>query len=367
VREWIGRIADSVAGVFTLETDPALSEAENVEKLISETGLVAGLAVCIQPIPLADVLLLAPLYAKLTLHVGRIKGFELGHERALEIAREVAGAASLALASQLAIGAVGKLLPPLRPVLVFPLTYGATYAIGKGVDHYFDCLRDGTIPSTDALRAVFEEQFEVGKRRGQAFDAGSVRSRADALREKVRARDPELVTRTRLEPLREEAGEPAPRAPAAEVAAPRRKIRITPDDVARRQAEAREPEAAPAAPKTLGPVAGPPEVQIGFRNPPKTLGDAGEDDRRAPGEPTPDVAPGLRDAPALGAEPPGAAPASREADAAADPPPLRIEVRAPADGRGGLLERLERLAALRAEGALTPEEFAQAKQRLLGD
>ena len=79
----VERVTQSVANVFRFEVDPALDERENVEQVIAETSLVAGLIACIQPIPAADFLVLAPLQAKMALQIGKIKGFELSQERAL--------------------------------------------------------------------------------------------------------------------------------------------------------------------------------------------------------------------------------------------------------------------------------------------
>lgn len=341
VRDTADRLVRSFTGVFTFDVDPELDEQRNVERVVAETGVVAGLISCLQPIPLADLVVLAPLHVKMTLQIGRIKGFEVSHERALEIVREVLAVAWLALASQAVIGVFGKLIPPARAVFNFTLNYAATWAIGSVVAYYFDCLREGTSPSADVMKELFAEELRAGQAHGPAAGGDALQARAEALRERVRRRDPALVTRTRLAPRLEAFAPPSPPAAPEEVApappapAPRLKIRITRAQLAP-PAPAPSPEPEPERPaKTLGHDGEPPrEVAIGFKNPPKTLGE----------------------------ETPSAQARDRAQATAAAP-----ELPASAEAEAGLVERLERLAALHRAGALSHEEFTRAKQRLLAE
>lgn len=240
LRRFVDDVVTSFANVFKFEADPALSEAENVDRVIAETGLVAACLACVQPIPAADFLILTPLHAKMCLHIGRIKGFELSNERALEIVREVMGTVWLAVASQVLIGSFVKILPVMGSVMTFPLNYAATWAIGKVVDYYFDCLREGIVPSGEAMKALFAEQFKVGRRRGEELDKDDIKRRADELRRKVEARDPSLRTETRFEAdAPAEGASPAAASPAG-VEAARGKIKISPR------------EGAAPRPKTIG-------------------------------------------------------------------------------------------------------------------
>ncbi len=348
LRDTADRVVQSFTNLFKFEVDPALDERGNVEKVVAETGVVAGLISCVQPIPLADIVVLTPLHVKMTLQIGKIKGFEVTQERALDIVREVIGVAWLALASQAVIGVIGKLIPVARVVFNFTLNYAATWAIGNVVDYYFDCLREGTIPSAEVMKDLFAEEFRVGKKRGEAFDPNDMKARAEALRARVRQRDPSLATRTRLEP-KERKVRAAPAAPSptsaptpAASASGRLKIRITKKELRGEEeaqaAPAPEPASEEGPPaKTLGPVDERPEVQIGFKRPPKTLGADGR--------------------PSLGELLPGI---DLSGQAAPDAPAAEPEPE-------GLVDRLERLASLHQQGALSAEEFAQAKGRLLAE
>src|SRR5262249_52934806 len=155
------QLVKSFGGVFKLEYDPGLTEEQNVEQVITETALVAATLACIQPIPFGDIVVLAPLQAKMTLHIGRIKGFDVSQERALDIVKEIIGVAWLHLGTQLLIGSVLKLSWIASAMLTFPLNYAATWALGTVAARYFDGMRSGVLPTADEMRALFVEQFRV--------------------------------------------------------------------------------------------------------------------------------------------------------------------------------------------------------------
>lgn len=305
--DFLDHVGESFANLFNLQADPELTERQNVEKVIDQTGTVACIVSMILPIPAADFLTLTPLQAKMTLHIARIKGFQLSEERAKEIVKEIVGVLGLSLTAHLLIVSVSKLIP-FGGLLTVPLIYAATWAIGNVVDYYFDCLRSGNEPSAAAMKALFAEQFRVGKRRGEALDEGDLRRKAEELRRKVEARDPSLRTETRFE-----AGDgraPSSASPASGLAAgasgdgPRPKIKVTPRDL----------NEGSGSRKTIGAESDAVVVGAGVEAP----------------------------------APPAAAPAAAAAPAG-----------------GNLIDQLERLARLHAAGVLTPEEFEQAKKRLL--
>ena len=95
----LGYLVESFVNVFKLDVDPLASEKTNVGKIIDQSALVSAVIVFVQPFPIADFVVMAPLLAKMTLHVGKAKGFDISQERALEIVREVIGAIGLAWAA----------------------------------------------------------------------------------------------------------------------------------------------------------------------------------------------------------------------------------------------------------------------------
>ncbi|RMG13624.1 MAG: DUF697 domain-containing protein, partial [Planctomycetota bacterium] len=279
LQDFLDRLVDSVGGAFSLEVPPGLDEREAVEKVVSETALVAGLVGCLQPLPALDLLLLAPLHGKMVLQIGRVKGHEVSPERAADMVKEIAAAAGVTLAAQGVISAIGKISPFTRALLSFPITYAATFALGRVAEYYFDCLNEGSAPSSEAMKDLFAAEFQVGKRRGAAFDREEMRRRAEELRERLARRDPTLVTRTRLDP------KPPAAAGVSEPArarGPREKIKITlrprGADAAREGAEPSEEDPPPRAVKTIGPDAGRPDPpEISFAPAPKTVGGGEEE------------------------------------------------------------------------------------------
>jgi uncharacterized protein (DUF697 family) len=299
----------------------------------------------------------------MTLQLGKIQGYEVTQERAHDVVKEVAAAAGTTLLVQGVISAIGKISPFTRALLSFPVTYASTWALGRVVEYYFDCMTSGREPEAAVMKDLFAAEFKIGKQRGQAFDQDDMKARAEELRRKVAARDPSLTTETRLEPrpMAAAASPPGGAGPVASQSGERRKIKITltpkpegGDDAPSAQ------DASPADPgpahKTIG-GDDEPEVQIGFAKAAKTLGEEGDE---------------LSDPPSTGDQGSADEPAGdTEVDAlirdVPQPPPATAPAEDPeVDAGAALVERLERLGALRTSGVLTQEEFEQAKAKLLG-
>ena len=407
LREVVDEVIEAFTGVFPLEPDPELDPERNVDKVVHETGIVAGLVASIQPLPAPDFVLLTPLHAKMALQVGRIKGFEITQERASEMVREVMATVWLALTSQALIGIVGKIIPFARIFLTYPLNYGATWAIGKVIAYYFDCLDAGQVPTPEEMRRIFREQLRVGRKQGEKHDGDSLLERAQALRDRIAARDPSLRTKTRIEPRFRTIPKPPP-APATPPPPPgeRREIKIVlgkkrdeppapvaeppdaePPDAERPGAEppseASEGEASSA--KTIGPQDDRREIEIGFKAAAKTLGDA------QPGRVEDETAE-VETAAVETAEDETAEDETAEDETSADETAVRalgedeastggaaavrassMDEPAPAAEEDGdeeqlsLVDQLERLAKLRDQGVLDDDEFQRAKAKLLAD
>jgi len=323
LREFVDELTGAFSNTLSFEIEEGVDPRAQVDQAIADAGVVAGFVSCVQPFPAADLFILMPLYAKLAVQIGRIKGFEVTQERAGQIVREVMGVAWLALTSQALIGIVGKAVPVVRPILTYPLNYAATWAIGQAVAYYFDCLQEGRQPTKAQLREVFAEQLQRGRKQGEDLDPIGVRERATLLRARIVARDPDLLTSIRLDPRvqfvpsRSFTPPPAPPPPPG---GGRIKIVIPP-----------KPKPAPP------PVPLPTRVE----DRELSLGDA---------EPEAETSSALRSAE------PSAPPASDSAGPSADPGPPSAR---------GLVDGLERLAQLYELEALTAEEYQAAKDRLL--
>lgn len=388
LRTYIEHVSDSFQTLFNLDAVPHLSEAENVDRVIGQTATVAWCVYCMVPFPVLDVATLTPIQAKMAVHIARLKGFEVTPERGKETVLEIVGVLGMTLTAQMMISSTAKLVPILGTVVGGPLVYAATHAIGNVVDYYYDCLRRDQTPSNEAMKDLFVEQFRVGKAKGEQVDRSEIQKKADELRRRVAERDPSLATETRLPP-REESLRRAPATaappPASEADGGRRKIKITlgakTTGAAGKSASSSEgeeelatpvrktigptghvgPEARPA--KSLGPDPAPAAKSLGAEPPPaKSL---------APDEPLPAPTPNAishwederlsaAPTPPRGVTPPAEAP-SAEAKA-----PAETSSPAPAEGKGSIVDQLERLGRLKAQGVLSADEFDQAKRKILG-
>lgn len=144
------------------------SEAERraaVKDLIQVCS-VAAAAVAIQPVPLADIVLLAPIQIALVQGVGRVHGHSLDRQSVLEML----GTFGASIVSQNVIMAAAKLVPFAGWLVGASMGYALTFAIGTVADHYFTHGR-GT-PESE-LRALFKDVFEQKKREREQAYAGS--------------------------------------------------------------------------------------------------------------------------------------------------------------------------------------------------
>ncbi|MDF1664990.1 MAG: hypothetical protein P1V97_24725 [Planctomycetota bacterium] len=169
---------ESFARIFKFDLDPTLTEEENVRLIINQTALVSAALTWIQPIPMADFMLLTPLHAKMTVHIGKAKGFELSDERALEIFQELVAAMGIAyVANQVIIG-VSKFIPIVFGIALFPLFYSSTWAMGKVIEYYFDCRKRNHVPDANDLRRVYKKALVTGKVLASKLNMEDIKAKA---------------------------------------------------------------------------------------------------------------------------------------------------------------------------------------------
>jgi uncharacterized protein (DUF697 family) len=325
VKETLRYTVDSFAGVLSFDTDPNLSEEENVEKIIRQTGVVCTVIACVNPIPLTEFVVLTPIHAKMTFHIGKAKGFAITQERALEVLREVASSISLSLGAGVLASFV-KLVPVLGQIVYAPIVFGTTYGIGRVIEAYFDGLRKGEIPTAAELKDLFSRELSKGKAHGASLRKEQIEKVYQDLKKKIDER---------------EGGRPAAREREEEPERPRKDAKdpaVTPSRITIREKPSRKPSE-------------------------KTIGGSDE-----PGDVLPERAPETVE-PARGKsigpeDPPPAQPVAAPTPMPAPAPPV-VAAAAPPPAKVNLVDELERLAKLRDLGALTPEEFDAAKKKLL--
>ena len=131
-----------------------------VRDLVQVCSVAAG-AVAIQPLPLVDIALLAPIQIGLVQGIGRIHGYDLDRKSVVEILSTFGAS----LVSQHVVLAAVKLVPFAGWVLGVSMSYALTYALGEVSDHYF---KTGRGCSSRELREMFDRVYENKKRDKQA-------------------------------------------------------------------------------------------------------------------------------------------------------------------------------------------------------
>lgn len=171
--------ADTIGRVMSGSWNDASDEQrrEAVSDLVQVCSIAAG-AVAIQPIPFADIALLAPIQIGLVQGVGRIHGYDLDKKSVVEILSTFGAS----LVSQHVVIAAAKLVPFAGWVLGASMSYALTYAIGEVSDHYF---RTGRGVSARELKEMFKRAYERKKAEKQAANASneSLRHKLEQLKE----------------------------------------------------------------------------------------------------------------------------------------------------------------------------------------
>lgn len=134
------------------------SEAEKtraVRELVQVCSVAAG-AMTIQPMPLLDSALIAPIQIGLVQGIARIHGYKLDKKSVLEILSTFGAS----IVAQNLIMAAAKLIPFFGWVFTISMAYALTWAIGEVSDHYF---RHDRKVDEHELRAMFERIYKRKK------------------------------------------------------------------------------------------------------------------------------------------------------------------------------------------------------------
>jgi len=149
---------DRTADHLSAETDAS------VRKAIHLTAGTCAL-VAIQPLPFADIFVLAPIQATLACRIARLRGQEVSMAQARRMLRELIGVIGLGYtAQQAAIGLYKLGLPGFGGFVTIPLVYGLTYGIGRVIDFYYRALASGTPFSRKEAVRVFRSGRKEGRR-----------------------------------------------------------------------------------------------------------------------------------------------------------------------------------------------------------
>ncbi|MBX2797663.1 MAG: DUF697 domain-containing protein [Myxococcales bacterium] len=162
--------------------DASAEERSQAVRMSIQACAVASAAVTIQPFPLVDTALLAPIQIGMVQAIGRIHGHRLDTKSVLEILSTLGAS----IVAQNAIMAAAKFVPFLGWVVTISMAYALTWAIGEVSDHYFSSGRGAT---SEELRERFKSVYRA-KREEKQREHGSndsLKSRLQQLKEAFEA------------------------------------------------------------------------------------------------------------------------------------------------------------------------------------
>lgn len=165
-------------------------KARAVRELVQVCSVAAG-AMTIQPLPLLDTALIAPIQIGLVQGIGKIHGYKLDQKSILEILSTFGAS----IVAQNLIMAAAKLIPFFGWIFTISMAYALTWAIGEVSDHYF---RNDRKVDEHELRAMFERVYKSKKeeKAAQHKRDGSLKAKLEELKE---ARAAGLLTEEEFE------------------------------------------------------------------------------------------------------------------------------------------------------------------------
>lgn len=165
-------------------------KARAVRELVQVCSVAAG-AMTIQPLPLLDTALIAPIQIGLVQGIGKIHGHKLDQKSILEILSTFGAS----IVAQNLIMAAAKLIPFFGWIFTISMAYALTWAIGEVSDHYF---RNDRKVEEHELRAMFERVYKSKKeeKAAQHKRDGSLKAKLEELKE---ARAAGLLTEEEFE------------------------------------------------------------------------------------------------------------------------------------------------------------------------
>jgi uncharacterized protein (DUF697 family) len=165
--------------------------ASDAEKLAAVRDVtiacsVGAAAVTIQPVPLLDIALLAPIHVGMVQAIGQVHGHKLDAKSVVEMLATFGGA----IVTRSVIGSVVKVIPVFGWAASASMAYAMTYAIGEVSHSYFAC---GRGMSSSQLRSLFRATYEA-KRAEKAEAARANETLKEKLRQVTEAYEAGLLT-----------------------------------------------------------------------------------------------------------------------------------------------------------------------------
>ncbi len=183
---------DTVKRVLDGDYSKATAEEREtaVKELVRVCSIAAG-AVTIQPFPLLDTVLIAPIQIAMVQGIGKIHGHKLDAKSTLEILSTFGAS----IVAQNLIMAAAKFIPFLGWVVTISMGYALTWAIGEVSDHYF---RNDRRVDERELKAMFDRIYKA-KRAEKTEEHQADKTLRDKLEQLKRAHADGVLTDAEFE------------------------------------------------------------------------------------------------------------------------------------------------------------------------
>jgi len=161
------QVADKVkTNIADIEEHTALNADEKVSR-ITHIACATCAAVGTQPVPFADIFLLAGLQAYFSSRIAALRGVTISESDAMNYIKGISGMVGIGiLVEQLAIGAWKFLTFGLGGILTFTLDYAITYAVMNVSDAYFSARARGETLDRDEIRRIWKAAYSEGRKKG---------------------------------------------------------------------------------------------------------------------------------------------------------------------------------------------------------
>lgn len=169
----------AIEEVLPLGLRAMLSQEKVVRKSLRDTYLraahphvisysIAAGSAAVVPIPIVDVPLILAIQAKMFHTIASIYGQKMSKKRMAEISSTL----GLGFLARLGGGALVKFIPGVGSAAAALFAGASTYALGRTLCAYFSYALDGDVPDQKALRRLYEEEYEEGRRKLASYLKG---------------------------------------------------------------------------------------------------------------------------------------------------------------------------------------------------
>jgi uncharacterized protein (DUF697 family) len=180
---YLETIARVMHGNFENATDAdKLAAVRDVTVVCS----VAAAAAAVQPVPLLDIALIAPIHVAMVQAIGQVHGHKLDAKSVVEVLATFGGS----IVTRSVLGSVVKFIPVFGWAASASMAYAMTYAIGEVSHCYF---ASGRGLSSSELRSMFRSVYDA-KRAEKVSAAKGSDTLTERLRQVTQAYESGLLT-----------------------------------------------------------------------------------------------------------------------------------------------------------------------------